>query len=40
MMNKSKKDYAYTVIDAEEKSQAVIDRISAVDGVVKVNLYE
>jgi len=40
MMNKSKNDYAYTVIDAEEKSQAVIDRIAAVDGVVKVNLYE
>lgn len=40
MMNKSKKDYAYTVIDAEEKSQDVIEQISSVDGVVKVTLYE
>lgn len=40
MLNKSKKDYAYTMIDASGKdvSDAVISEINAVDGIIKVRI--
>ena len=37
MMNKSKKDYAYTVIDTNDKvTEAILDTINAVEGVIRV----
>lgn len=40
MLNKSKKDYAYTMIDAQcdAVSDSVISEINAVDGVIKVRV--
>lgn len=40
MLNKSKKDYAYTMIDAQcdAVSNSVISEINAVDGVIKVRV--
>ena len=39
MTNKSRKEYAYTMMDvAGEVSQDVIDRLSDVDGVLKVRV--
>ena len=40
MLNKSKKDYAYTMIDAQcsEVSDSVISEINAVEGVIKVRV--
>lgn len=40
MLNKSKKDYAYTMIDAQcsEVSDSVISEINAVDGVIRVRV--
>ena len=39
MTNKSRKEYAYTMMDvAGEVSQDVIDRLSDVDGVLKVSV--
>ena len=37
MLNRSKKDYAYTVLDvAEDVSEATLDKIRAVEGVIRV----
>ncbi|MDO5603197.1 MAG: phosphoglycerate dehydrogenase, partial [Oscillospiraceae bacterium] len=39
MVNKSKKDYAYTMLDVETApSQDVIDKLSAIEGVVRVRV--
>ena len=39
MTNKSKKDYAYTVVDVGSRvSEAVVDEIRALDGVLRVRL--
>lgn len=40
MINKSKGDYAYTIIDvANSVSSAAVTKILAIDGVIRVNLY-
>ena len=40
MLNKSKGDYAYTMIDAASQvNEAVVAKILAVEGVIRVNLY-
>ena len=37
MVNKSKKDNAYTILDVQgDVSQAVLDSICAIDGVIRV----
>ncbi len=41
MINKSKGDYAYTMIDTHtEITTAMLDDIKAIDGVIKVSLYK
>ena len=40
MVNKSKKDFACTILDADTKSPEVEKAIAAIDGVVRVNVYE
>ena len=41
MINKSKGDYAYTMIDTHtEITAAMLDDIKAIDGVIKVSLYK
>lgn len=40
MMNKSKKDYAYTLLDVGGAvGQTILDKLAAIDGVIRVNLY-
>lgn len=40
MMNKSKKDHAYTLLDiGGAVGQAMLDKLAAIDGVIRVNLY-
>ena len=39
MINKSRNDVAYNIIDIEEKpSDEVLDKISGIEGVVKLRL--
>ena len=39
MLNKSKKDYAYTMLDIRtEDPNAVADAIKAIDGVIRVRV--
>jgi D-3-phosphoglycerate dehydrogenase len=39
MVNKSKKDYAYTMLDVNSKvPENVIDKIKAVEGVLRVRV--
>ena len=38
MLNKSRKDYAYTMIDAASVTDSAVSAISAVDGVIKVRV--
>ena len=39
MLNKSKGDYAYTMFDVSDTpSQELIDKMNAMDGVVKVRV--
>lgn len=41
MINKSKKDYAYTLVDVDTPlHDAVLDKFISTDGVIRVNLYE
>ena len=41
MINKSKGDYAYTMIDTHtEITAAMLDDMKAIDGVIKVSLYK
>lgn len=41
LANKSRKEYAYTMLDVDEViSQAVIDRIGAIEGVVRVRVMQ
>lgn len=41
MLNKSKKDYAYTLLDvAGEVSDAVVEKLSAIDTVIKVRVIK
>ena len=40
MMNKSKGDHAYTLLDIEGAvGQPILDKIKAIDGVIRVSLY-
>lgn len=40
MINKSKKDYAYTLIDLDEAiAEASFNALRAIDGVIRVNVY-
>jgi D-3-phosphoglycerate dehydrogenase len=41
MINKSRKDWAYTLIDVEnEVSEAIVDELKGIDGVVKVRIIK
>ena len=40
MLNKSKKDYAYTMVDVDIVPDDLADRLSALDGVCKVRIIE
>ncbi|MGN1087480.1 MAG: 3-phosphoglycerate dehydrogenase, partial [Porcipelethomonas sp.] len=41
MVNASKKDYAYTMLDvAGDVTDAVAEKISAVDGIIKVRIIK
>ncbi len=41
MMNKSKGDYAYTILDIDsEATSAIVSEISAIDGVIKVRVIK
>lgn len=40
MMNKSRKDYAYTIVDTVDKvSDAVLTALHEIDGIIRVNAY-
>lgn len=40
LTNKSRKDYAYTLVDVSlEPAEAVIQNLRAIDGVIRVNIY-
>lgn len=40
MLNKSKKDYAYTIVDVDTIPEDICERIAALDGVCKVRVIE
>ncbi len=40
MLNKSKKDYAYTMVDVDSVPSDLAERLSAIDGVCKVRIIE
>lgn len=40
MLNKSKGDYAYTIVDTSTSIEGdIVDKIQSVEGVIRVNLY-
>ena len=40
LTNKSKKEYAYTVVDTNgDASEDAISKLKAIDGVIRVNIY-
>ncbi len=40
LTNKSKKDYAYTMVDVGGRiNDGMIEKIRGIDGVIRVNLY-
>ena len=42
MLNKARKDYAYTIIDATEGTipAAAVEKVNAVDGVIRVRVID
>lgn len=41
MINKSKKDYAYTIVDVDKADiDGVVEKLNAIDAILKVNVYE
>ncbi len=40
MVNKSKGNYAYTMLDVENLKEGAIEELEAIDGVIKVRIYE
>ena len=40
MENKSRKDYAYTVVDASGADEALSSEIAKIDGVVRVRVIK
>ena len=40
MLNKSKKNFAYTIVDVDTVPADICDRIAALDGVCKVRVIE
>ena len=38
MLNKSKQDYAYTIVDVDSVPDDLVDRLYAIEGVCKVRV--